>query len=89
MQISIAVEFKAWVSNCIHVKLWNVITHPYSNFDSSFDESLLKWQYGSLIIFHRNFDVWLLIHALISDYVSRRGLTHCFDSDPQVAKCGI
>ena len=40
---------KAWISNYIHVKQWDVITCPWYNFNSSFSKPLLTWCHGWVI----------------------------------------
>ena len=65
-------EFEAWISNNIHIKLWNVITHPCPNFNSSLAKLLcslakLLWKllHGWVITSHTK--MWYVImHALIS-----------------------
>ena len=43
----------AWISDYIHVKRWNVITHPCSNF---------RLRHGWIIASHRKLYIWLLAY---------------------------
>ena len=39
--IPIVMEFMTWLSNCFHIKLWDVITHPCPIFNGIY--ALLNW----------------------------------------------
>ena len=54
-----------WMNNYIHVKQWDVITHPCPNFNSGLVKPLLKLGHGWVITSHITQWMWLVIHSLI------------------------
>ena len=41
-------EIRTWISNCIHTTQWDVICHPYPNYNSGLTKPPLKWGRGWL-----------------------------------------
>ena len=52
------------ISNYIHMKLWDVITYPYPNFNSNLINLLLKIGHGYEITFH--IKLAEIIHAYLN-----------------------
>ena len=51
-QILTRISIRTWISNYIHVKQSDVITHPYPNFNSNLAKLLLKLGHEWVIIAH-------------------------------------
>ena len=68
--LNVLTEVRAWINNYIFSFMWDVITHPCSNFNNSLAKLLLKalWVNTPLDFIW----MWLSIHVLISMLVQLR-----------------
>ena len=46
---------RAWISNYIHIKQWDVIIHPCPNFDNDLTKPPLKLRHGWVVTSHINY----------------------------------
>ena len=60
-----SVGFREWKNNYIHVKIWDVITHPSRNINDNLTKVPLKLRYGCVITSQSFIWVQLLIHTII------------------------
>ena len=51
--VKLSCIFSSWISNHIHIKLWDVITHPCPNFNGSLFKPPLELGHGWIITSHR------------------------------------
>ena len=67
------ISYTSWICDNSQNKQWDVITHPYSNFNGGLNKPPLKLEHGWVITSHLKQWMWLLISGLIWITVSKMG----------------
>ena len=83
----------AWINNYIHMREWDVIIHPHSNFNGGLVKPPLKLGHGWIITYHRKLSMYIFIHVNPSGpylvITVPTGITLPNGARPSVANCKL
>ena len=64
------IGIRTWISNCIHIKHWGVISRPFSNLNGILIiKSQLNFRHRWVIIFQIHL-MWLTMHSLVGQNIA-------------------